>query len=190
MNLEDVTNLVNLANGTVTLFGYLPKAIDKVRCFITSNGFEGKTSDEEIEYLKGYLNYKKSKEERKRCKAILKKHNLPKSVGIMCKSENDICFAPNKMIVNKNLNNLNLKSSDGLAELKIGGGTFAFTLQIVETGIVHQKVMYGTVINHTGDIYLLRHPLGGSPYYLARLDLFFNGMIVELDNGLRIGLYY
>jgi len=145
---------------------------------------------EKIDYLNEYLNYKKSKEEKKLCGAILKKHKLPKSVGIMCKSENDICFIPDKSIVDKNLNNLNLKSNDGVAELIIDGGSFALNIKTNESGIVHQRVMFGTLIKHKGEIYLLRHPLGGYPNYLAKLDLFINGMIVELDDGFKIGLYY
>jgi len=191
MNLEDIERLVNIANGMGTLLlEHLPKAIEQIRCVTANNGFEIRADDEIIDHLKDYLNYKKTKEEKRRCKAILKKYNLPKSVGIMCKSENDICFAPNKAIVNQNLNNLNLRSNDGTVRLYIGGGTFAFNMEIVEGGIVHHKVMYGTIINYKSKIYLLRHPLGGSPYYLARLNLFINGIIVELDDGLKIGLYY
>ena len=190
MNLNDCANLIEIANGICTLFNYLPKAIDKMRRVITKSGFEIKTTDEKIGYLNGYLDYKKSKEEKKRCEAIIKKHNLPKSVGIMCKSENDICFIPDKAIVDKNLNNLKLKSDDEGAELFIGGGSFALKINTNESGIVHQRVMYGTVIKHKGEIYLLRHPLGGYPNYLAKLDLFINGMIIELDDGFKMGLYY
>jgi hypothetical protein len=190
MDINDVASVVTIVNGTCTLLGYLPNAINKVRSFITKNGLEIKTSDEEIDHLNEYLNYKKSKEEMKRCKAILKKHNLHKDVGIMCKSEKDICFIPNNKIVDKNLNNLNLKSNDGLATLKIGGGFFSLNIEITESGFVHQRVMHGTVIKHKGEIYLLRHPLGGYPNYLAKLDLFINGMIIELDDGFQVGLYY
>jgi hypothetical protein len=153
MDLNDFANLVGIANGMYTLLGRLPEAIDKVRSLTTNSGFEIKTNDETIDNLKGYLNYKKSKEEQKRCQAILKKHNLPKTVGIMGKSENDICFAPNKRIVDKTLNNLNLKSSDGNAELHIGGGFFALHIRIIESGRVHQRIMCGTVIKHKGEIY-------------------------------------
>ena len=190
MNFDDYAKLVEVGNGICTLLGYLPKAIDKVRCFITNGRFELKTSNENIQCLNEYLNYKKSTEEKKRCKAILKKHNLPKSVGIMCKSEKDICFMPNKTIVDKSLNNLNLKSNDGAAELIIGGGFFVLNLKIIEASNVHQKVMCGTVINYKDEIFLLRHPLGGYPNYLAKLDLFINGMIAELDDGFKVGLYY
>jgi len=190
MDLNNIANVVGIANGTITLLGHLPKVIDKVQCFITNSGFEIKANDAEIEHLEGYLNYKKSKEEIKRCKAILKKHNLPKSVGIMCKSDKDICFIPNKMIVNKNINNLNLKSSDGSSELTIGGGFFSFNMKINESGFIHQKIMNGTVINHKREIYLLRHPLGGYPNYFARLDLYINGMIIEFDDGFKVGVYY
>lgn len=190
MNLDDYTNWISIANGMCSLLGFLPKAIDKVRSSIENNGFEVKTNDEEIARLKGYLDYKKSKDERKRCKAILKKHNLPKSVGIMCKSENDICFIPNKAIIDRNMNNLHLKSSNGDTELNIGGGFFALNNKSVDLNIVHQKVMFGTVIKYKGEIYLLRHPLGGNSYYLARLDLFINGMIIELNDGSKVGLYY
>ncbi|MDR0473389.1 MAG: hypothetical protein LBH43_06935 [Treponema sp.] len=190
MKIDDIPILVGVASGTVTLWGCLPKAIDKVRRFITNSGFEIKTNDEEIDYLKGYLNYKKTKEGKKRCKTILKKHNLPNSVGIMCKSENDICFIPNKTIVYKDMNNLNLKSNDGAANPNIGGGYFALVIENIEAGSVHQRVMNGTVIKHKGEIYLLRHPLGGYPNYLAKLDLFINGMIIELDDGFKVGLKY
>ena len=190
MRLDDLANIADIVSGTVAFFGYLPKVINKVQCFIIKGGFRLKASDEEIEHLKGYLDYKKSKDEKKRCRAILKKHNLPKSVGIMCRSENDICFIPNKTIVDKSLNNLNLKSSDSTAELIIGGGFFALTIKNSESGKVHQNVMCGTVIRHEGEIYLLRHPLGGTPYYLSRLDLFINGMIIELNDGSKIGVYY
>lgn len=190
MELDDVANLIGIANGTFAFLGYLPKAIETVRCFVAKNGFTIKTSEAEIGRLKGYLKYKKSKEEKRRCKAILKKHNLPKSVGIMCKSEKDICFIPNKRLVDKTMNNLNLTSSDELASLNIGGGFFALNIRNCESGKVHANPMYGTVIKYKGEIYLLRHPSGGFPHYLARLDLFIQGMIVELDDGSRIGLYY
>jgi len=190
MNFDDFAKWITILNEMCSFIGFLPKTIDKIRSITTKNGFEIKASGEEIDHLKGYLNYKKSKDERKRCKAILKKHNLPKSVGIMCKSENDICFMPNKMIIDKNLNNLHLKSSDGTAELIIGGGCFVLNIKNNELGIVHQKVMCGTVIKHKSEIYLLRHPLGGTPYYFAKLDLFINGIIIELNDGSKIGLYY
>jgi hypothetical protein len=190
MNLSDIADWISIASGTVNFFNFLPENIDKVRRFIKKNRFELKTSNENILCLNEYLNYKKSSEEKKRCKAILKKHNLPKSVGIMCKSEKDICFMPNKTIVDKSLNHLILKSNDGAAELIIGGGSFALNIKNIESGIAHQRVMCGTVIKHKDEIYLLRHPLGGYPNYLAKLDLFINGMIVELDDGFKIGLYY
>jgi hypothetical protein len=190
MNIDSFANLVDIANGICSLLGTLPKTFNTVRSFITKNGFEIKTSDKEFDHLEGYLDYKKSKDERKRCEAILKKHNLPKTVGIMCKSEKDICFMPNKAIVDKNMNNLHLKSTDSTAELIIGGGFFAFNIKNNASNIAHQNIMCGTVIKHKGEIYLLRHPLGGSPYYLAKLDLFINGMIIELDDGFKVGLYY
>ncbi|GMO36025.1 MAG: hypothetical protein Ta2B_16120 [Termitinemataceae bacterium] len=191
MNFDDYLKWIGIANGTCTLLGYLPKAIGKIKHFIINSGFEIKTSEGEMDRLKGYLdNNKKSKEEKKRCKAILKKHNLPKNVGIMCKSEKDVCFTPQKKIVDKTLNNLNLRSDDGRAKLAIGGGSFAFNIEIIESGFVHQRVMYGTVIKHKGEIYLLRHPLGGYPNYLAKVDLFINGMIIEFDDSFRVGLYY
>jgi hypothetical protein len=189
MNLEDFANVVGIANGMCSLLGYLPKAINKVIAF-TYSGFELKASDEEVEHLNEYVNYKKSKEERKSCKAILKKHNLPKSVGIMCRSGKDICFMPNKTIVDKTMNNLNLKSSDGLAKLTIGGGFFAFTFENNGSGKGHKNILNGTVIKHNSEIYLLRHPLGGYPNYLAKLDIFINGMIIELDDGFKVGVYY
>jgi hypothetical protein len=191
MNINDISTWIDIANGACTILGYLPKAAEKIRTFITNNGSEIKTSDEEIVRLNEYLkNNMKDKEENKRCKAILKKHNLPKSVGIICKSEKDVCFTPSKTIVDKTLNNLNLKSSDGRAKLAIGGGYFAFNIEIIESGFVHQKIMYGTVIKNKGEIYLLRHPLGGYPNYLAKVDLFINGMIIEFDDGFKVGLYY
>ena len=192
MNLEDYSNLVDIANGTINLLGHLPKVIDTIKSFRTNNGFEFKTSEEEdMNRLKEYLKHnKKDKEENKRCTAILKKYNLPKSVGIRCKSEKDVCFTPNKAIVDKTLNNLHLKSSDGRADLTIGGGFFALKIEIPKPKVVHPEVMYGTVVRHKGEIYLLRHPLGGFPNYLAKLDLFINGMIIELDDGDKIGVYY
>jgi len=194
MDISIIADLFTIANGMGKFLGYLPKVIGKIQRFKTKSGSEIKASDETIGDLNEYLNSKKrqiiSQEERKLCKAILKKHNLPKNVGIMCKSKNDICFMPNKAIVNKNLNNLSLKSSDETANLFIGGGFFVFYIKTIVSGIVHEKVMNGTVIEHKGEIYLLRHPLGGSPYYLAKLDLFINGMIIELDDGFKIGLYY
>jgi len=192
MEIADLVSIV--ANGMAILLNYLPKGIEKVQRIKTKSGSEIKASDETVGYLNDYLNNKKkqktSQEERKHCKAILKKHNLPESVGIMRESENVICFMPNKTIVNKNLNNLSLKSSDETAKLFIGGGFFAFYIKTNVSGIVHEKVMNGTVIEHKGEIYLLRHLLGGSPYYLAKLDLFINGMIIELDDGSKVGLYY
>jgi len=190
MTINDLADLVNITSGTFAILGYLPKIINKLQSYTSKNGFEMKAGDEEIDHLKGYLDYKKSKDERKRCKAILKKHNLPKSVGVMCKTENDICFSPNKAIIDKNMNNLHLKSSDNNAELFIGAGCFALCIKDIVMGIVHQKIMCGTVIRLKDEIYLLRHPLGGTPYYLARLDLFINGVIIELNDGSKVGLYY
>jgi hypothetical protein len=189
--LDDIANWIDIADGTCTLLGYLSRSFNKIRHSVTKNGFEIKTNTGEINRLDEYLkSNKKSKEEMKRCKAILKKYNFPKSVGIICKSDEDICFTPNKAIVDKTLNNLNLKSDDGRAKLAIGGGYFALNIEDVDSGFVHQKVMYGTVIKHKGEIYLLRHPLGGYPNYLAKLDLFINGMIIELDDGFKVGFYY
>jgi hypothetical protein len=191
MNLDDLANITNITNGVCTLLSYLPKAIPMVRTITARYGIEIKARDSATEYLSPYLNCKQSKEEKKRCKAILQKHNLPKTVGIMCKSENDICFAPNKMIVDTSLNNLNLASNDGFAKLVISGGFFALTIETIESRFVHPKIiMYGTVIKHKGEIYLLRHPLGGFPNYLAKIDLFINGMIVTLDDGIEVGVYY
>jgi len=190
MDLNNIANIVSITNGTISLLGQLPKYIDKIRNFIVNDRFELKADDMVIDHLEEYLNYKKSKEEIKRCKVILKKHNLPKKVGIMCKSENDICFMPNNMIVNKYLNNLYLKSNDGTAELAIGGGFFSFNMKTNESGFIHQKIMNGTIINYKGDFYLLRHPLGGYPNYFARLDLFINGIIIEFDDGSKVGVYY
>jgi len=190
MVLDNWANWVSIFSGAVTVFGCLPKSIDNLQSFITKGGFEIKAFNEEIEHLKGYQNYKKSKDEKKRCKAILKKHNLPKSVGVMCKTDNDICFSPSKAIIDKNMNNLHLKSSDKNAELIIGGGCFAFYIKNIVLGIVHQNIMCGTVIRLKDEIYLLRHPLGGTPYYLAKLDLFINGVIIELNDDSKVGLYY
>ena len=172
------------------LLGFLPNVINKVRITFFKNGFEIKANDDVIEHLKGYLNYKKSKDEMKRCKAILKKHNLPISVGIMCKTENDICFTPNKSIIDKSMNNLCLKSNDGTDKLVIGGGFFALNIESNVSNPVLQKVMCGTIIKHKDEIYLLRHPLGGNAFYLARLDLFINGIILEFNDSTKIGLYY
>ena len=190
MNLGDFANWVTIVNGVCTFFGYLPNAINKVRYITTKNGFEIKICADKNDRLNTYLNHKKGKDENKRCKEILKKHNLPKSVCVICKSEKDICFMPHKTIVDKTLNNLNLKSNDGTAELKIGGGYFALNIENTESGFVQKKIMFGTVIKHKGEIYLLRHPLGGYPHYLARIELFINGMIIELDDNTKIGLYY
>jgi hypothetical protein len=191
MILDDLTNWIGLANTVCTLLGYLPKAIDKVRSININRGVEIKAKDDDdIKHLKEYLNFKTNKDEKKRCKSILKKHNLPKTVGVICKSEKDICFMPKKTIVDKSLNNLNLKSLDCATELIIGGGYFTFKNKINESGTVHQRVMNGTVIKYEGEIYLLRHPLGGYPNYLAKLDLFINGMTLEFDDGFKVGLYY
>ena len=78
MNLDDCSNLVDIANGTINLLGHLPKVIDTIKSFRTNNGFEFKTSEEEdMNRLKEYLKHnKKDKEENKRCTAILKKYNL------------------------------------------------------------------------------------------------------------------
>ncbi|MDR0382906.1 MAG: hypothetical protein LBH50_02855 [Spirochaetaceae bacterium] len=125
MNLDDLANWIGMANRACTLLGYLPKAVDKIQDFVTKNGFEIKTNAEEINRLNEYLkSNKKSKDEMKRCKAILKRYNFPKNVGIICKSDEDICFTPNKAIVDKTLNNLNLKSDDGRSKLAIGGVFF------------------------------------------------------------------
>jgi len=190
MILNDFANLITIVNGMFNLLGFLPNAINKVRSKIYKNGFEVKANDEVIDHLKEYLNYKKSKNEIKHCKAILKKHNLPNSVGIMCKTENDICFTPNKSIIEKSMNNLCLKSNDGTAKLVIGGGFFALNIESNVSNIVHQKVMCGSVIKHKSEIYLLRHPLGGNSFYLAKLDLFINGVIIEFNDESKIGLYY
>jgi len=190
MDLNQYADMLRVTNGVLNLLIYLPRAINSVQRIITKRGFEIITSDDKFDHLKEYLNYKNSKDERKRCKVILKKHKLPKSVGIRCKSENDICFIPNKTIINKNLNNLKLKANDENVELNIGGGCFELNINTNELGIVHQKIMCGTVIKHKNEIYLLRHPLGGNSYYLARVDLFINGMIIELDDGSKVGLYY
>jgi hypothetical protein len=191
MNLDDFLKLLDVVNGTYTFLGYLPKVIDKIQSFITKNGFEMKTNNEEISRMNKYLkDNKKTRENNKRCNAILKKYNLPKSVGIRYTSDKDVCFTPQKTIVDKTLNNLSLKSSDGSANLIIGGGYFALNIRNTELGIVHQKVMFGTVIKHKGEIYLLRHPLGGYPNYLARVDFFINGIIIEIDDGFKVGLYY
>jgi len=190
MDFTELASIIYLAKEMGNILIFLPDVIEKIQRIKIKGGFELKTNNEKIDNLKEYINSKKSKEERKRCKAILKKHNLPKSVGIMCKSENDICFIPNKAIVNKNLNNLSLKSNDGTVKLFIGGGSFAFSNQTNNAGFIHINVMYGTVIEHKSEIFLLRHPLGGYPNYLAKLDLFINGMIVELDDGNKVGIYY
>lgn len=126
-------------NVGIFIFGHLPDIIYAVRRFTTKDGFEFKGVNEEIDHLKGYLNYKKSTEEKKRCKVLLKKHNLPKSVGIMCKSENDICFAPEKTIVYKDLNNLHLKSTDETAQLHIGGGFLLSIWQLLSQGMFIKK---------------------------------------------------
>jgi hypothetical protein len=186
MNLNDWANWISIGSDTCTLFGFLPEAINTVQRLITKSGLEIKTSDKGIDALKEFLPCPKTRDEQKRCQAILKKHKLPKSVGIMSKSEKDIYFVPTKRIVDKTLNNLHLHSSDKTDELYIGGGYFALCVKVHS----HKKFMYGTVIKHKGEIYLLRHPLGGCPYYLAKLDLFINGMIVELDDGNKVGLYY
>ena len=190
MNLDALANLFSIANGMCTLLSYLPKAINQVKNVKIKNRLEIKVSYEKITYLNEYLDRKKNKEEKKRCSEILKIHNLPKTVGVMCKSENDIYFLPSNTILDKSLNNLTLKSTDEKAALIIGGGFFAFTLDIYESNILHQKMMYGSVVKINGEIYLLRHPLGGYPYYFAKLDLFINGIIAEFNDGFKIGLYY
>jgi len=190
MDIGNLTNTVSTVNEIVAIFGTLLKTINVVKKFTAKGGLEFKGADEGIDHLKDYLNYKKSRNEKKRCRVLLKNHNLPKSVGIMCKTENDICFVPNKSIVYKDLNNLHLKSNDGTAQLHIGGGFFTLNITENVSGIVHQKIMNGIVIKHQGDIYLLRHPLGGFPFYLAKLELFINGVIIELNDGSKIGLYY
>ena len=186
MDLDSLSNWIGIVDGTCNILGHLPKIIDKFQETINNNCSGVKS----INNLGGYLNHKKNKEEKKLCNIILKKHNLPKSVGIMCKAKNDIYFIPNKTIIEKTFNNLYLKSNDGAAKLFIGGGFFAFNIELNESGFIHKKAMYGTVIKYKGEIYLLRHPLGGYPNYLARLELFINGMIIEFDDGLKIGLYY
>jgi len=172
MVIADIASFVTIANGVCTVLGYLSNVTNKAQ----QNNKKCKPR------------IKTNKDEKKRCKAILKKHNLPKSVGIMCKSQNDICFMPDKAIVNKNLNNLNLKSSGGSANLFIGGGYFALCIQ--KTNAAQNIIMNGTVIEYKGEIYLLRHQDGGNPNYLAKLELFMNGMIVELDDGFKVGLFY
>ena len=125
---------------------------DTVKNFTTKGGFEIKLTCEEISHLKGYLNYRKSKEEKARCRLILKKFNLPKNVGLMCKSENDICFIPDNTIIEKSMNNLHLKSDDGTVQLIIGGCCFVLNIILNESGFSHQKVMTGTVIKHKKNI--------------------------------------
>jgi hypothetical protein len=193
MDFEDLPVIIDVAAKSCTILNYLPKPFCEIKRLITKIGFEFKTDKKEnFDFINNLENRKKSNEEIRRCKEILKKYNLPKSVGIRCKSEKSVYFTPYKTIVDKTMNNLHLKSSDGYATLSIGGGSFVLNIYHHDYGssIMHQKIMNGTVIKHKTEIYLLRHPLGGYPYYLARLELFINGMILEFNDDSKIGLYY